>query len=147
MRSPSYRTHRSDVEARMTPMIDVVFLLLIFFVCTASFQIAEQILPAGLTSPAGRSTIDPSEVEPDLEQLVVTLHRVDDQLQWTLNEQPYSRIQPLYERLSAIAGIDATLPVILDIGGTVAMLDVIQLYDVCQLAGLQRIHFAASAAL
>ncbi|MFP6692187.1 MAG: biopolymer transporter ExbD, partial [Pirellulales bacterium] len=29
----------------MTPMIDVVFLLLIFFVCTASFQIAEQFLP------------------------------------------------------------------------------------------------------
>ncbi len=147
MRIPSYRMHRSDVEVRMTPMIDVVFLLLIFFVCTASFQIAEQILPAGLTLPAGSSTIDPSDVEPDLDQLVVTLQHANDQLQWTLNEQPYTRIEQLYERLSAIAGIDATLPVILDIDGAVAMVEVIQLYDVCQLAGLQRIHFAASAAL
>ena len=47
MRIPDFNKQaekRRDVT--MTPMIDVVFLLLIFFICTASFQIVEQNLPS-----------------------------------------------------------------------------------------------------
>ena len=35
-----------DIDKAMTPMIDVVFLLLVFFVWTASFQIIEHVLPS-----------------------------------------------------------------------------------------------------
>ena len=34
-----------DMDSAMTPMIDVVFLLLVFFVWTASFVAVEQVLP------------------------------------------------------------------------------------------------------
>ena len=43
----------TDIDAAMTPMIDVVFLLLVFFVWTASFQIIEQALPSQLVSQTG----------------------------------------------------------------------------------------------
>ncbi|MEO8496389.1 MAG: biopolymer transporter ExbD, partial [Planctomycetota bacterium] len=40
MRRPSIFTERREpLDVKMTPMIDVVFLLLIFFVWTASFHI------------------------------------------------------------------------------------------------------------
>ncbi|MEA1952290.1 MAG: biopolymer transporter ExbD, partial [Planctomycetota bacterium] len=46
MRRPSYhREGRERLDVKMTPMIDVIFLLLIFFVCTASFQMLEEVLP------------------------------------------------------------------------------------------------------
>ena len=38
------RSHHEQNDVAMTPMIDVVFLLMIFFVCTASFEIVEEIL-------------------------------------------------------------------------------------------------------
>ena len=40
-------------EMDMTPMIDVVFLLIIFFVWTAGFQMVEHVLPSNLTATAG----------------------------------------------------------------------------------------------
>ena len=43
------RASAVDMDSAMTPMIDVVFLLLIFFVWTASFQIVEQILPSEIS--------------------------------------------------------------------------------------------------
>ena len=58
-RSSIYNERRGDVDVKMTPMIDVVFLLLVFFIWTASFQIVEQVLPSSVsaqrgTDPAGR---------------------------------------------------------------------------------------------
>lgn len=47
------RRGNRSVGIRMTPMIDVIFLLLTFFVLTAKFQESEQILPIilGSTTP------------------------------------------------------------------------------------------------
>ena len=45
----------------MTPMIDVIFLLLIFFVCTASFQAPEQILPTNLRLPGSLDNLPPPD--------------------------------------------------------------------------------------
>ena len=45
MRRRSPFARRDSLEIKMTPMIDVVFLLLIFFVWTASFQVVEYLLP------------------------------------------------------------------------------------------------------
>ncbi len=58
----------------MTPMIDVVFLLLVFFVWTASFQAAEQVLPSHLLSSHGTS--EQIDVEPeliDLDQVIIKM--------------------------------------------------------------------------
>lgn len=41
---------RANFALRMTPMIDVVFLLLIFFLVTAKFRPAESFLPFGLSA-------------------------------------------------------------------------------------------------
>ena len=50
MKRPSiFNGTRRELEIKMTPMIDVVFLLLVFFVWTASFQAIEYLLPSSLS--------------------------------------------------------------------------------------------------
>ena len=45
------RFQQQSTELSMTPMIDVVFLLMVFFVCTASFKAAELVLPTRRPKP------------------------------------------------------------------------------------------------
>src|SRR5262245_12929886 len=54
------RRHGSKLELQMTSMIDCVFLLLIFFMVTSSFNRAERELDAGLAtqSSSGRAAAD-----------------------------------------------------------------------------------------
>ncbi len=61
----------ADTEARsdMTPMIDVVFLMIVFFVCI-DFRVLEAKLPAYLPKDKGSS---PARLQPQ-EQLVVRVH-------------------------------------------------------------------------
>ena len=54
-RPPYHRDDRGRLDVKMTPMIDVIFLLLIFFVSTASFQAAEETLPTNLSLPGAVS--------------------------------------------------------------------------------------------
>jgi len=58
MRRPSvFAAQRRELEIKMTPMIDVVFLLLVFFIWTSSFHIVENVLPSRLTVLLGRETL------------------------------------------------------------------------------------------
>ena len=47
------RDRDTDMNSTMTPMIDVVFLLLIFFVWTASFQVIEHVMKSEMSAEVG----------------------------------------------------------------------------------------------
>ena len=130
----------------MTPMIDVVFLLLIFFVATASIRISEQILPSYLIlSGTGDSK---TEVEPELQDLgkiVIKILWHGDRPSWTVNGQPYTSLPQVRQVLEQIATeVDKRLPVIIDPQREVYLEHVINLYDRCRLIGFSKIQFAAS---
>lgn len=63
-RTPPGLRHRDRVRMQMSivPLIDVVFLLLVFFLLTASFRPQEGFLPTRL--PQQSATAEPSELEP-----------------------------------------------------------------------------------
>lgn len=133
----------------MTPMIDVVFLLLIFFICTASFQITEQDLPSNLRieSGAGTSTV---EVDPDLEDLppvIVSISWNGGRPAWEMNGHRYTSLGAVRQVLAAAAQVDHGLPVILDVEGDVPLGYVIDLYDASRFAGFEKIQFAASVGI
>jgi len=55
MRIPSpFRDRRASVELQLTPMIDCVFLLMVYFIWSSSFKLAEMSLPSKLAAPASR---------------------------------------------------------------------------------------------
>ena len=70
-----YRSHRGQprIQLLLVPMIDIVFLLLTFFLLTASFRPAEAFLPAELPGGAAADT----EVM-ELEPLLIFLESLPD---------------------------------------------------------------------
>ena len=132
------------MDVAMTPMIDVVFLLLIFFVCTASFQVAEQILPANFLASgteAPETDIDP---EPVLETVIVKIGIPDQAVRWDVNGRLYHSLDQVHRVMAKVAEIDATVPVVFDVEGSVPIFHVIDAYDVCRQVGFAKIQFAAS---
>lgn len=131
----------------MAPMIDVIFLLLIFFVCTASFQPPEEILPTNLSLPGAiesAAPIDP-EIE-DLDEIVVKLLWAGGRVRWEINGRQYDRLGEVRGVLDAIARrVRPDVPIILEIDGSVPMEHVIDVYDLSRRAGLEKVRFAASA--
>lgn len=129
----------------MTPLIDVVFLLLIFFVCTASFQIVEQNLPSSLRLATGAGT-EQIEVDPrlqDLEDVIIKIFWVDGAPSWEINGERRASLAEVRQVLEAIASIDTSVPVILDVDNAVPLGHVIDVYDLSRAAGFQSIQFAA----
>ncbi|OHB72273.1 MAG: hypothetical protein A2V70_10410 [Planctomycetes bacterium RBG_13_63_9] len=146
MRLPTqHRDQRGRLDVTMTPMIDVIFLLLIFFVCTASFRAPERTLPTHLLL---RGSIDSDvEVDPaivDLDEIVVKLLRANGRTHWQINDVDYGQLAQVRAVLTKVKGLKADLPVILDVDASVPMEDVIDVYDVCRQVGLEKVQFAAS---
>ncbi|MEM1305787.1 MAG: biopolymer transporter ExbD, partial [Planctomycetota bacterium] len=122
-----------------------VFLLLIFFICTSSFEAAEQTLPADLLLSAGSPIEAPIQPPAELEQLVIRGARVLDASRWSVNDTPCPTTADLRAMLAALAAIDRSLPVVLDADGGVPLGDVIDVYDLSRAAGFTAIRFAATA--
>lgn len=148
MRMPAaHRDRSSNMNGPMTPMIDVVFLLLVFFVWTASFQIIEQVLPSSLTVRRGgdpTSVDEPPPPEEDFDDVVVRIRREGNRTVWQINDAPVDSLQTVRERLRVIAEINAAAPVILHPDSAVPLGDVIDVYDLARLAGFEKVRFAAS---
>ena len=151
MRLPGHeRDQHGRLDVKMTPMIDVIFLLLIFFVCTASFRPPERVLPTRLSLP-GTIQSD-AQLDPDLEDLdeivVEVLWRNIDgrwRAQWQINDEDYTSLTDVGAVLLTAKELKNDLPVILDVEPDVPMKDVIDVYDLCREVGLGKVQFAASA--
>lgn len=63
MKSSLKKAAEDECELEMTSMIDVVFLLLIFFLCTLKFKTLEGKLAAYLPKDVGVNTSDAEEIE------------------------------------------------------------------------------------
>jgi len=135
------------MDVAMTPMIDVVFMLLIFFVWTASFQVTELILPSSLVSEQteqGNTELDP-EFE-DLERVVVRLGWSDNKPTWMVNDVVANDFASMRQRLIAVARIKSTLPVLVDPDAVVPLGHVIDVYDAARESGFKNVQFATPAA-
>ncbi len=149
MRLPQHHAdRRGGLDVKMTPMIDVVFLLLIFFVYAASFQIVEHLLPSHLTATAGAAG-DPRTPppEPDFDQVVVRVVWLHDRPGWIVNDNPVKTLAAVERTLLAVAQVKTDVPLILDPEPDVPLGHVIDLYDISRIAGFTKIQFAASEAI
>lgn len=136
---------QSGVDLVMTPMIDVVFLLLVFFLWTASFQVIEYMLPTELSLPAGQAprqqTPDPSW---DFEPVVIQLLWLKEEPVYLVNETRVESLVNIEQTLAAIAKINPDNPVIIDPDPDVPFGFVVDVYDSSRLAGFNQVQFAAS---
>ena len=151
MRLPSHvvRNGSNPLGAAMMPMIDVVFLLLVFFLCTATFEAPEEdlaasLLVSNLTSGSMAETVQESP-DPPLEEVTLVGARAGEETIWTLNEGASRPAGPqLVELLTGLSGADRTLPVTIEAGGAVPLGDLVQAYDAARAAGFARVLIATS---
>ena len=137
---------RTPIELMMTPMIDVIFLLLIFFLTSSSFRVAELYLPSSVSKaspPQGTGSdppIDPTEDA--LDQIVIKLDVAGTAIRATLNGAPVNDISQLPERLRALAAVRADVPVVIDPDDRVVAQQWISIYDAARQSGLARVYLA-----
>lgn len=137
---------RKPIELMMTPMIDVIFLLLVFFLTTSSFQVIEQLLPSAVSEaspPTGSSASPPQQPTQDaLDQVIIKLRMAGQQAIATLNGVDLPELSLLKERLRSISAAQADVPIIIDPEGGVPAENVVSAYDWARQAGLARVYLA-----
>mgnify|MGYP002622296535 CR=1 FL=1 len=146
MRLPQAQGTRS-IELKMTPMIDVVFLLLVFFVWTSSFDLPEFDLQASIARPpvGGLESDELNEEIEEFDEIVIQLNQVEGQLIIYMNDEMVSSIDSLTEKLQSVLSLGIQPPVIIDPSDTVTVGNAVKVYDVARQAGSDRVLFAARA--
>ncbi|MEX2176427.1 MAG: biopolymer transporter ExbD [Pirellulaceae bacterium] len=148
MRWPSpFRDRRKSVELQLTPMIDCVFLLMIYFIWSASFAVAEKMLPSELTaaskSASGNANVPPPPAA-DFDDIVVRIEWTPAGPAWKVNDVPSASLAELRATLATIADIKRDAPIILDADPDVPLGDVIDVFDLSRVVGFAKVQFAAS---
>ncbi|HET6326340.1 MAG TPA: biopolymer transporter ExbD [Planctomycetaceae bacterium] len=148
MRLPKLRSGPvCDFDRTVTPMVDVVFQLLVFFVLASGGRIAERTLSTTLAAGAVGSTVPQQTPVPErIPELWLHLNRDSAANKTTLrvNDSPSSDLAELPQRIEALKGVDPTSNVILDVQGNIPWGEVIQVYDTCRAAKFRAINFAAA---
>lgn len=144
MRVPRHHPSRS-LELKMTPMIDVVFLLLVFFVWTSSFEVPEFDLPSAIAEPpaGGSEVVSESPPAEAFDEIVIRLTLREAQVRITLNGQPLDDMSALSSRLTEILALGVQPPVIVDPSEQITMNVAVQAYDAARAAGADRVLMAA----
>lgn len=147
MRVPSFEHDReTKFDQAMTPMIDVVFLLLIFFVCASVGRMAESLMSVDLSSGNIAATeAKPIETKPAWVTEVWLKLKWDETARRTvveMNGRDFTHFEPLESDLKTLAELSSDSPIILDIEGRVPAGDVIRVDDACRAAGFQSINYA-----
>jgi len=145
MRIPTSHRPRDagTIDQAMTPMIDCVFLLLIFFVCASVGATSESVLPTALAA-GGIAAELPERKPEELERLWMKLLLADGRTVAELNGTKHPDMDALSAVLNGLkeAGAAGDMPVVLDVAGDVPLGDTIRVYDECLAAGFARIDFA-----
>ena len=146
MRIPSQRLRRGSLDNEsMTPMIDVVFLLLIFLVVASIGQKPDALLPAVMAQ--GVTETDIELPPPDADQLPVTDIQIrlsqsaERQLLIELNDRRVTGAE-LRQRLKLLSDQDPRSRIILDVRDEVLVQQFITVYEFCQTLAFESISLA-----
>ncbi|MDH5301543.1 MAG: biopolymer transporter ExbD [Gammaproteobacteria bacterium] len=130
----NFRKRRvEDSEINITPLIDVVFLLLIFFMVSTTFK---QDFEVGIDLPKSSS-------EANLLNRTIEI-TIDATGRYYVNHQQLVNTHPdtLRRALAKVAGDDRNLPVILSADGKTPHQAVITALDAARQLGFSRLTFA-----
>ncbi len=126
-------------ELNMAAMVDVVFLLLIFFMCTSSISRLESSL-SGQVSHLGPGSGRESE---DMLPYIVRLERVSEGVLVSLEDRPCATFEGLFDRLRETYARGGDNPVLIKGQGTVPFGYMVAALDACRRAGFQSVAFSA----
>lgn len=124
-----------EPQFQLAPMIDIIFLLLIFFVAT--YTVAQEERTLDINLPAAQAAEEKARV---LEDIVVNLNR-DGKV--TLNRRPYT-LKNLRGRLRQLAQFTDKAGVIIRADGACEHRYVVKVMDMCADLGIRRVSFSTA---
>ena len=129
------RQTRDDLSVNLTPLIDVVFLLLIFFMVSTTFTRETQ-LAVDLPEATG---LQRDEVDRQVEILI------DEQGQYRVNGRPLldSRLRTLQAAMYEVSQGDTTLPLVISADAEAAHQSVVRAMDAAGQMGFSRLSIAS----
>jgi len=137
------RRRLESTGLNLTPMIDVVFQLLIFFVCTVEFQRPEEKLAARLPPPSGRTGSTASPQELDLGRIDILIRARSITTRFQGREHLIDHVgdqvdlQPLRSQLRAWAELEPRIPVRISGSAAAPTGLVLRVYDVAVQSGMK----------
>jgi len=144
MRPPANHNSRA-IELQMTPLIDVVFLLLVFFLWTSSFERPEADLSSALVLPPLAEITGGSDAPPPLyDEITIRLVQVAgrEAAEIRMNDQVIADRAALADRLRQITALGAQPAVVVHPDAEVSMGVAIAVYDAVRAAGIDEVLFA-----
>lgn len=128
-------TRRLDATMNMTPMIDIVFQLLIFFLLTTNFMTTEGI---GVKLPQARSTA--AQTQEEITVFIAKEGRI------LIGAEEFNESQ-LFDRLSMLIGNDPHKLVIVKADREIILNKAVKVMDIAKTAGAERLCIATEADL
>lgn len=129
------RQTREDLSVNLTPLIDVVFLLLIFFMVSTTFTRETQ-LSVDLPEATG---LQRDEADRQVEILI------DEQGQYRVNGRPLldTRLRTLQAAMYEVSQGDTTLPLVISADAEAAHQAVVRAMDAAGQMGFSRLSIAS----
>ncbi len=135
------RTTMVSLDGAMTPLIDVVFLLLIFFMCASIGHVREPLVPTDFGAGAVAALNSPPKRSP-LGDVWIRLKTDQGSTVYEVEGGEFRNAAELGDVLRELALAAAEIPVILDVGQEVPLGDAMAVYDVCRQCEFSKIEFA-----
>ena len=130
------------VQLSMTSMIDVIFLLLIFFVCTANFDRFEALLTTELASSGvtGSAAVTSPEIL-NLGYARITISYENGQPVWQVEGNHCSELRDLQAVLVQVARAKDDFPIVISCDENVPVESWLDVIDACRQVRLTNISF------
>jgi len=139
MKTPAMvREGRPRADTTMAPLIDVVFLLLVFFLVSASLRVVEGVMATNVPK-----TTQPAAAPRALERLTITLRHRGQGTEILLNNTPYGSFGELRQQLRLLRQ-HQDLPVIINPDRQTPFQDVVTAMDICRTVSLTKVTLATS---
>lgn len=121
----------------MAPMIDIVFLLLVFFMCTSSFNENEGQLPAQMP----QTSLEAHRLIEDFDPVRIALRKTASGVEVQCDGQPCASFDVLLAKLAARRAI-ADTPVIIEGQKGVPFGPMVAAMDTCYRANCRQVAFS-----
>ncbi|ADD67746.1 Biopolymer transport protein ExbD/TolR [Denitrovibrio acetiphilus DSM 12809] len=131
MRRISSKKSTGADELNMTPMIDLIFLLLVFFIVTTSF-----------TKETGVDVARPAAKTAEKSEALTVMMAIDDTGAVFLEKKQID-VRSIRGRMSALSSDNPDISVMLVADRKANVEDVVAVMDQCRLAGVEKISLSA----
>ena len=124
-------------EIPMSAMIDVVFLLLVFFIVTHKDEVIEAHVAINLPSPS--EVTGPPPPKPQLLEIQIPPDTEHKDIYMLMGSKPVS-LETLEETLAGIASLDPDQTIIIKMSLNAREGQLVRLLDICKTAGLHELN-------